>query len=294
MNMKKLFPEKRLTKKGFLEFLDKKGFYIVLILCIAIIGATAVFMSTQGITPSGDEPQAKIPQEPIEERLVDNYDEGLSLDENGKPSIADKEPEEANRPVLNPQANAEGATASDAEEPVLAENNKNAAPKQQEKKQDEGKKTNPAGKKTDGTSAGSTGGAKFVMPVFGDITLGYAEDELVYSKTLEEWRSHSGLDIAADRGTPVKAVNDGVVTEVKNDPRYGIMVVIEHDNGLKTVYANLASDEMASPNQKVKQGEVIGAIGNTAVFESSEQSHLHFEVWKENQPVNPKEYLPEK
>jgi murein DD-endopeptidase MepM/ murein hydrolase activator NlpD len=129
--------------------------------------------------------------------------------------------------------------------------------------------------------------------VFGEITLEYAKDKLVYSKTLEEWRTHPGLDIGADLGEPVKAVADGVVADIKKDPRFGITIVLDHQNGLKTVYANLASDETVAVNQIIKQGEIIGSVGDTAAFESSEQSHLHFEVLLNGVQVDPADYLPE-
>lgn len=90
----------------------------------------------------------------------------------------------------------------------------------------------------------------------------------------------------------VKAVADGVISEIKNDPRYGVVVIIDHKNGIKTVYSNLASDDMVTSNQKVKQGDVIGIVGNTALFESAEQPHLHFEVLMDNEPVDPLAYLP--
>ena len=51
---------------------------------------------------------------------------------------------------------------------------------------------------------------------------------------------------------------------------------------------------MVNPNQILKQGDIIGCVGNTALFESAEQSHLHFEVLKDNKPVNPEDYLPKK
>ncbi len=100
------------------------------------------------------------------------------------------------------------------------------------------------------------------------------------------------MDIASDRGTPVKAVADGVVSDVRSDSYYGITIIVDHDNGLQTLYRNLASDETVSVNQKVKQGEVIGSIGNTAGDESAEPAHLHFEVLKNNVSVDPVTYLP--
>ncbi len=132
----------------------------------------------------------------------------------------------------------------------------------------------------------------FQMPVIGEISLEYAMDKLVYSKTLEEWRAHAGVDIASDRGTPVRAVADGVISDVRNDSYYGITVVIDHGNDLKSLYRNLASDETVVVNQKVKQGEVVGSIGNTAMDESAEQPHLHFEVLKKDISVDPMTYLP--
>ena len=131
------------------------------------------------------------------------------------------------------------------------------------------------------------------MPVIGDISLEYAKDTLVYSKTLEEWRAHTGIDLAADRGTPVKAVADGVVVDVRNEQYYGISIVLDHGNDIKTVYRNLASDDTVSINEKVKQGQVIGSVGNTALDESSEQPHLHFEVLKKDVSVDPLAYLPQ-
>jgi len=101
-----------------------------------------------------------------------------------------------------------------------------------------------------------------------------------------------GIDIAASRGTAVKAVADGVVIDVYEDPRLGFTVVIDHENGLKTVYSNLASGDMVVPNQIVTQGESIGSVGNTASFEIALEPHLHFEVLKDDQIVDPKLYLP--
>ncbi|NLC69227.1 MAG: M23 family metallopeptidase [Clostridiaceae bacterium] len=133
----------------------------------------------------------------------------------------------------------------------------------------------------------------FIMPVYGNIIHDYAMDKLVYSKTLEDWRTHGGIDIAASRGTAVKAVAGGVVYEIRSDPRLGYTIVIDHENGFKTVYANLASPDMVLPNQIVEQGDSIGSVGDTAVFEIALEPHLHFEVLKNDELVDPKLYLPE-
>ncbi|HBN83127.1 MAG TPA: hypothetical protein DDZ89_04725 [Clostridiales bacterium] len=132
----------------------------------------------------------------------------------------------------------------------------------------------------------------FVMPVSGSVTFDYSMDQLTYSRTLEEWRAHSGLDIGAAIGTAVAVVADGTVTDIKNDPGFGYTVIVDHGDGLKTVYANLAREDMVQVNQLVEAGDIIGAVGDTALFECAEESHLHFEVWADGTIADPKNYLP--
>ena len=81
---------------------------------------------------------------------------------------------------------------------------------------------------------------EFIMPVEGEIVRSFAKDSLIYSETLEEWIVHLGIDIKADRTTVVKAAEAGTITAIKNDPRYGLTVIIEHEDGYKTVYSKLS------------------------------------------------------
>ena len=79
----------------------------------------------------------------------------------------------------------------------------------------------------------------FVKPTEGDIICEYAKDNLIYSETLKEWITHTAIDIKADKTSVIKASADGIVKSIVNDPRYGLTVIIEHDEGYETVYANL-------------------------------------------------------
>lgn len=133
---------------------------------------------------------------------------------------------------------------------------------------------------------------KMAMPIEGEILVDYAMDKLVFSKTLNEWKTHPGIDIAGEFGAPVKAAADGKVIDAKKDPRYGYLVILEHTNGIKTVYANLKEEIAVKINQNVKQGDVIGWIGRTSTFESGEDTHLHFEVLYNDNCVNVWNYLP--
>ena len=131
----------------------------------------------------------------------------------------------------------------------------------------------------------------FSMPVEGDVIKEYAKDKLVYSDTLKEWVTHAGIDIKADKTTIVKASEEGKIKSIKNDPRYGLTVVIEHNNGYSTVYSNLLTAEFVTAGENVKKGQTIGTVGNTATFEISDESHLHFEILKDNVQIDPNIYI---
>ena len=127
----------------------------------------------------------------------------------------------------------------------------------------------------------------FEKPVEGEIMKVYAKDNLVFSNTLQEWTTHLGIDIKADKTTVVKSAEAGTIKTIKNDPRYGLTITIEHDNGYQTVYANLLSSEFVVEGEKVEKGQSIGTVGNTATFEISDEPHLHFEVLKDGVQIDP-------
>ncbi len=131
----------------------------------------------------------------------------------------------------------------------------------------------------------------FIKPVEGEIVKEYASDNLVYSETLEEWTTHLGIDIKADKTTVVKSASAGKVKSIKNDPRYGLSVIIEHPNGYETLYSNLLSTEFVQVGEEVKQGQSIGTVGNTATFEIADDAHLHFEITKDGKTINPTELI---
>lgn len=131
----------------------------------------------------------------------------------------------------------------------------------------------------------------FERPVEGEIMKAYAKDNLVYSETLQEWTTHLGIDIKADKTTVVKAAEAGTVKTIKNDPRYGLTITIEHADGYQTVYANLLSSEFVVEGEKVEKGQSIGTVGNTATFEIADEPHLHFEILKDSVQIDPSTYI---
>lgn len=132
---------------------------------------------------------------------------------------------------------------------------------------------------------------QFIKPVDGEITTKFSMDGLIYSNTLQEWITHRGIDIKAEKTTVVKAAADGKIKAIKEDPRYGLSIIIEHSDGFSTVYSSLLSTEFVKEGDSVKQGQSIGTVGNSAVFETLDGSHLHFEILKDNEYVNPDIYI---
>lgn len=131
-----------------------------------------------------------------------------------------------------------------------------------------------------------------LTPVFGTICLDFSDSQLVYSKTLDMWTTHEGLDIKAEEGSQVRAVMDGIISEVTNDPQWGMTIAIDHGGGVTTIYSNLSTLDMVTLGQEVKKGDVISGIGRTAIIEIAEEPHLHFEIMKDGKSLDPKIYLP--
>jgi murein DD-endopeptidase MepM/ murein hydrolase activator NlpD len=100
-------------------------------------------------------------------------------------------------------------------------------------------------------------------------------------------RMHTGLDFTADIGTEIYATGDGVVKSPDGGSGYGLHIVIDHSFGYQTLYAHM-SRMAVRPGEKVKRGQIIGYVGNTGV---SSGPHLHYEVIKNGQKVNPAYYF---
>lgn len=132
---------------------------------------------------------------------------------------------------------------------------------------------------------------EFSAPVSGEITKDFARDTLIYSNTLEEWTIHNGIDIRADKMSVVTASEEGVVESIKNDPRYGLTITISHENGFKTIYSNLLTTEFVTEKETVEKGQTIGTVGESSSFEVADEPHLHFEMYKDGEIVNPTIYL---
>ena len=230
----------------FDKFFAGKGFYIVLALCVAVIGISAWSIIRSSSSPA-------VP------------DSGILLDD-PKPALEDRADT-----VKPPDVNIDGIKDVIEEiDPQLED----VGVFEEDQVWEEEPMT-------------------WVRPVVGKTEREYSVAALAYDVTMADWRTHDGIDIAAECGAVVRAAADGTVESIEQDELYGTTVTISHGGGLKTVYSSLAEVPTVSVGDPVRAGDIIGAVGDTALCEIGEPSHLHFSISKDGKSVDPSAYLPD-
>lgn len=275
MDMKKWFSNNKNKdaqgkERGIYKLLDKEGFYIILFICVCIVATTAVWVTKTNIDRLAVDDLQR-PLFPMEDEIPD-YDFGFDGEEEDESPVVVIEERDKVEPVIG------GQQKNTGEEKVASI--EVASGKQPVQKVAPAAASAPAAK------------AVFKMPVVGDRGMNYAADTLVYSKTLDHYTTHYGIDIIAPENTPVVAALSGEVVEVVVDSRLGITITIAHEGDILTKYANLSTGNMVKVGDKVEKGQVISGIGRSALFEISEEPHLHFEVMVDGEHVDPNLYLP--
>ncbi len=131
----------------------------------------------------------------------------------------------------------------------------------------------------------------FIMPVNNPTSIGAYSETMVWCSTMGRFESHMAIDFFAQEGESVLAVYDGVVESVESTLLEGVTVVLDHGNGLKTIYNSLADIDGVSVGQTVKQGQIIGEVSVSNRQEYKDGAHLHFEVIENGQTIDPVKYL---
>jgi len=257
------------TWERFADFVSGKGFYLVILLCVAVIGVSGYFL-VRSFTVGTEDPAAaaaagstQLPDAGglASARPSPSAVTGPSPAVSPTPALAaspSPAPSPRSTPAPSPSAS---AAAQPSEDPQPAPSRKPAA-------------------------------LVFTWPVNGPVIASYSVEALVYDETMLDWRTHDGLDLAAETGTRVLATAAGVVEQLYEDDLMGTTLVIDHDNGLTSVYANLDPDVKVAVGDEVYTGDIIGAVGATAAAESGRDPHLHFAMYLDDVPVNPEEYMP--
>ena len=127
-------------------------------------------------------------------------------------------------------------------------------------------------------------------PIDGNVLLNYSMDETIYFSTLDQYKYNPALVIAGQVGQKVKAAEDGKVTSIVKDYETGVTVTVSLGDGYEAVYGQLG-EVSVSQGENVAQGDVIGLLGEPTKYYSVEGCNLYFQLLKDEEPVNPLEYL---
>lgn len=142
-------------------------------------------------------------------------------------------------------------------------------------------------------AAGKPYESYFMAPIGNGVIKAYSNGELVYSETMNDWRVHGGTDFKAEKESPVKAMTDGIVTDVYEDSLMGVIVEVNHGNGVIAKYCGLNKNPPVKKDAALTMGQTIGTVGNIPI-ESVEQYHLHLEVTIDRKPIDPASILKSK
>ena len=148
----------------------------------------------------------------------------------------------------------------------------------------------PTGENTEPSNQQPQKPQKRVRPVDGDTVVSHALDMLCYNQTTRDWRTHAGIDIAAQAGTQVVAAADGTVHAVYEDETMGLTLVLHHGDSYTTTYASL-EEVTVKAGDTVAAGQKIGTVGASALMEAAIGDHLHFAVTCQGKHMDPNTFL---
>lgn len=248
------------------------GFYIALLVCVVAAGVVGYYALLS------DEETPEVPDEPVQ--TVTDNEPGTSVpvsETEDTHEVLSQENVAVLKPVITPET-VDVPDESDEETAVTGEielevpvSGEVTVPEQPQE---------------------STVSVQIVLPLQGETISVFSADRLMYDATLDDWRTHDGIDIHAAAGTPVVAAAAGKVISVGEDDRLGVNVVIEHAGGYATTYASLHPETLVEVGEEVEAGAVIGTVGNTSLSESGIGAHLHFSVTRNGELIDPEAYLP--
>ena len=135
------------------------------------------------------------------------------------------------------------------------------------------------------------GTQKMSWPIYGKILMDYNPENLIYDKTLDQYRTNDSLSISAKIGDQVKASADGVVQLITKTDEDGNLIIIDHGNNWTSVYSQLQDDLLVNEGDFVKKGQAIGGVNSPTKYGVLLGSHLNFKVTHDDSSVNPKTLL---
>lgn len=250
------------------QMLEGRGFYIVLLLCLLTVGATGLVMAKDGR-------ELKEAQTQLEQQAQVLAPSVVPQEEEPEP-VQQEQPQQTEpeaQTLQEQQSVQEQQPVQEQEQPQQTETA--AQPEEQPEAQ---------------SVMGQEENNRLYAPLTGAVQRAYSGQSLQYDKTMGDYRSHGGTDLNAPLGTQVMAAGDGQVTSVYNDDRLGMTVVVDHGNGLQTLYANLGEVSVV-PGDIVKTGDILAVTGTSARAEQAQEPHLHLEVINSGLREDPAQHI---
>lgn len=289
------------------DFLMGKGFYMVLLLCVMAIGGSGYYLyQLASDTLEGQEQPVsgqaqvevstqEVPESQVNQELADALAQAQAEADQETQAIQEAKAAQENQTAQAEAQETEPAAQTESEETAQAQTEPEAAqetaeaPEAEETLAEEPEPAQETAQPVDTVEEPSQ--TTFAPPVEGELVAAFSDQELTYNAALEDWRTHSGVDLAAQVGDPVSAALDGQVLEVKEDYLLGTTITLNHGDGLMTVYGNLDPEVSVEQGDTVVAGETLGSVGTSAQGEAHEGAWLHFAVTQDGVPVDPADYL---
>lgn len=244
------------SKGKFSRFLSSKGFYVAIAVCLVGAGAATWLAVDRTITGIENNNTQLIESE----NQWNEYPEAEDV-ENKQEGILQPPARESSQPSSSsPSVSSSSKPSVPASEPV-----------------------EPAEPSELPTSSPTLA---YALPIVSEVITPYSNGELVKNVTLNDWRTHDGIDLAADQGVDVVAVADGTVSDIKNDPLWGTMLTIDHVDGNQSVYCGLDKVVPVQVGDKVTVKQVVGKVDGVPC-EISQPNHLHFGIKRDGKWIDP-------
>ena len=255
------------------RFLRDKGFALALLACLVAAAAAGVW----AVRTVRDELKENLDglNEPDSTSTLPGIDEDLTI-------IPEEEYPEWQQPTT-PAANSVANVPKADPAPKAGSSASSAASSGQAS--GSGSVREPSALQTESLPASSSAAPASTQPVSGRVLNSYSGDELVYSKTLGDWRTHNGVDYAASRGAEVTAPAAGKVVETGTDDKWGPVVAIEDASGRVWRVCG-TTDAKVKKGDTVSAGQTIGKVGSVSC-ECAEESHIHLEVMEGEKYLDP-------
>ena len=249
---------KRKRKNWLVELYEDNKLYIWVVVGVLVISGVTI-----GVTVGTNNNAQVVPN--VDISYMNEDEENIGTAQTNTTPVKENKEDESNKVIDSKSTN----NTKKENYNKIQDNQQENSEETKEKKQEEIKKL------------------EFIMPLDGQVSKDFSEETLIYSNTLEEWINHTGIDIKADKAIPVKAIESGTVIGVKQDPRYGYTIIIDHGQGYKSIYCNLSTLDMVFEGKTVEKGQVISGVGDTALFEIKDDVHLHLEIMLNEEYINP-------